>query len=206
MAKQMNKSGKHKVMKVGRDGKRRAYWVGQGPNAQRKGGLRNAGPEGAKPGFLARHGKKIAAGVALAGAAYALHRSGALKAGGGLHNMASEMHRAAKPALGLAARGLKHAEKKFDHAEDRFGDALEHGHNFVKRMAGGARQSLRSGHKPEAPARQVHTENHSEGPHVFGGSGNFGGSAWGAGTPEKKKSFGRRMLEGARNSLRRSKA
>ena len=198
-AKQMNKSGKHKVMKVGRDGKRRAYWVGQGPNAQRKGGLRNAGPDGAKPGFLARHGKKIAAGVAISGAALlANHMLKKRFNGEGLTSVPGALHGAYKKLKEDGERAVS------DHRAGRTPN--EQRTDGRKRTGTGTASAPEGANATSNFKPGVSAEFHHEGPHVFGGSGNMSARAWGAGAPEKKKSFGRRMLEGARNSLRRSKA
>ena len=71
MAKTLNKSGKKLVKKKGKDGRVRAYWMGQKDTPKRM--RQGAAPE--KQGFLQKHGGKLAAGAALLGVA-ALNRHG----------------------------------------------------------------------------------------------------------------------------------
>jgi len=103
MAKPLNKSGKKLVKKKGKDGRVRAYWMGQKDTPKRV--RQGAAPE--KQSFLQKHGGKLAAGAALLGVA-ALNR----------HKLAG-----AARGAGLAHNAIKHSGQKVglkDHAHSMF--------------------------------------------------------------------------------------
>jgi len=154
MSKPINKSGKRKVVKVGRDGRKRAYWVG---TSQKPGGrLRNEGAPGEHKTFLQKHGKKIAAGVAGAAAI----------------------------GLGLAARHHLKSEAGQKHLDDAahavtaagIGHEISSGADAVR----GQQHSHPSHHStPTHSPDPVYRETHDT--HSFEGNGRrIGGSQWGA--------------------------
>lgn len=126
MAKTLNKSGKKLVKKKGKDGRVRAYWMGQKDTPKRM--RQGAAPE--KQGFLQKHGGKLAAGAALLGVA-ALNRhklAGALRGAGLAHNAiknsgqavglkdhAHSMFRMAKVGF-MSNRGMDGIDKHMDRA------------------------------------------------------------------------------------------
>ena len=156
MSKPINKSGKRKVVKVGRDGRKRAYWVG---TAQKPGGrLRNEGAPGERKTFLQKHGKKIAAGVAGAAAiGLGLAARHHLKSEAGqhhLHEIAKHVASfdakhgqsdAAQLAKG-AALGVHDAVKAHVDVARAAGRGVVSMANFARRVGGGMASSLR-GHK-----------------------------------------------------------
>lgn len=182
MSKPINKSGKRKVVKVGRDGRKRAYWVG---TSQKGGRLRNEGAPGEKQSFMQKHGKKIAAGVAGAAAiGLGLAARHHLKSEAGqrhLHNAAhavgafqakhndSILYRAAKGAVG-SLRGHKSVTAAgVGHEISRAADAVR-----------GQQHTHPSHHStPTHRADPVHREKHDT--YAFEGNGRrVGGSQWGA--------------------------
>lgn len=106
MGKPLNKAGKKLVKKKTKDGRVRAYWVGQKEGQKR---LRQAAPE--KQSFLAKHGGKLLAGAALAGAV-ALNRhklAGAVRGAGLAHNAIK--HSGEKVGLADRARSMMRMAK-----------------------------------------------------------------------------------------------
>jgi len=183
MSKPINKSGKRKVVKVGRDGRKRAYWVG---TSQKPGGrLRNEEAPGEHKTFLQKHGKKIAAGVAGAAAiglglaarrhlkseAGQKHLHDAAHAVGAFQAKHSDniLYRAAKGALG-SLRG----HKKVTAAG--IGHEISSGADAVR----GQQHSHPSHHTtPTHSPDPIHREMHDT--HSFEGNGRrIGGSQWGA--------------------------
>lgn len=161
MSKPINKSGKRKVVKVGRDGRKRAYWVG---TSQKGGRLRNEGAPGAKQSFMQKHGKKIAAGVA-----------GAAAIGLGLaarHHLVSMANFARRVGGGMtnSLRGHKSVTAAgVGHEISRAADAVR-----------GQQHAHPSHHStPTHSSAPVHREKHD----TYASEGNgrrVGGSQWGA--------------------------
>jgi len=183
MSKPINKSGKRKVVKVGRDGRKRAYWVGTG---QKPGGLRNAGAPGEKQSFLQKHGKKIAAGLAgTAALGVGLAARHHFKSEAGqkhLHEIAKHVASfdakhgqsgAAQLAKG-AALGVHDAVKAHVDVARAAGRGVVSMANFARRVGGGMASSLRGhkkvtaagiGHEISAGADAVRGQQHSHPSH-----------------------------------------
>lgn len=196
MSKPINKSGKRKVVKVGRDGRKRAYWVG---TSQKPGGrLRNEGAPGEHKTFLQKHGKKIAAGVAGAAAiGLGLAARHHLKSEAGQRQLqsmrdkahefdAKHGHKAGYQLAVGAAQGVHQSLREHVAAVKAIGHHVVEDAKFVRGLNEGAKRVWGKQHShpshhstPTHSATPVHRETHDT--HSFEGNGRrFGGSQWGA--------------------------